>query len=70
MPDIAESVLNRLSDRVYGYPGDGIDAFPGVCEKAGPPPFVQARHEASAVFAACPPARPAEAREHRRGGRR
>ena len=74
MPDVAESVLNRLAeggaDRVYGYPGAGIDAFLGPYDKAGGPQFIQARHEEMAAFTACAHAKPAEAREHRPGAGR
>ncbi len=57
MPDVAEFVLNRLAergvDRVFGYPGDRINAFPGAHEKVDAPQFIQARHEEIAAFMAC-----------------
>ena len=57
---VADYVLKRLREwgveRIYGYPGDGINAFLGAldrAEKDGGPPFIQARHEESAAFMAC-----------------
>jgi pyruvate dehydrogenase (quinone) len=61
MPElVADYVLKRLRewgvDRIFGYPGDGINAFLGAldrAEKLGGPEFIQARHEESAAFMAC-----------------
>lgn len=57
MADVAEFVLNRLAEwgieRVYGYPGDGINAFLGAYEHVSAPRFIQARHEEMAAFMAC-----------------
>src|SRR5437667_374366 len=42
--------------RIYGYPGDGINAFLGALDRAerhGGPAFIQARHEEMAAFMAC-----------------
>jgi pyruvate dehydrogenase (quinone) len=57
---VADYVLKRLRqwgvERIYGYPGDGINAFLGAldrAEKDGGPEFIQARHEESAAFMAC-----------------
>src|SRR3954466_16084453 len=57
---VADFVLQRLREwgvqRIYGYPGDGINAFLGALDRAqeqGGPEFVQARHEESAAFMAC-----------------
>jgi pyruvate dehydrogenase (quinone) len=57
---VADYVLKRLREwgveRIYGYPGDGINAFLGAldrAERSGGPPFIQARHEESAAFMAC-----------------
>jgi len=55
---VADYVLNRLSEwgvrRVYGYPGDGINAFLGAFDRAGgEPEFIQVRHEEMAAFMAC-----------------
>jgi pyruvate dehydrogenase (quinone) len=55
---VADYVLKRLSEwgvrRVYGYPGDGINAFLGAFDRAGgDPEFIQARHEEMAAFMAC-----------------
>ena len=57
MPDVAHYILDRLRDwgveRVYGYPGDGINAFLGAYEKVDQPRFIQTRHEEMAAFMAC-----------------
>src|SRR5436190_12717257 len=55
---VADYVLKRLSEwgvrRIYGYPGDGINAFLGAFDRAGgDPEFIQARHEEMAAFMAC-----------------
>jgi pyruvate dehydrogenase (quinone) len=55
---VADYVLQRLTKwgvhRIYGYPGDGINAFLGAFDRAGgDPEFVQARHEEMAAFMAC-----------------
>src|SRR5436189_2621037 len=55
---VADFVLSRLKEwgvhRVFGYPGDGINAFLGAFDRAeGGPEFVQARHEEMAAFMAC-----------------
>jgi len=54
----AEWILTRLTEwgvhRVYGYPGDGINAFLGAFDRVkGDPFFVQTRHEEMAAFMAC-----------------
>jgi pyruvate dehydrogenase (quinone) len=58
MPDVAEWILLRLREwdvhRIYGYPGDGINAFLGALARVdGDPFFVQTRHEEMAAFMAC-----------------
>src|ERR671939_1720264 len=58
MPTVADYVLKRLTDwgvhRIYGYPGDGINAFLGAFDRAaGDPEFIQVRHEEMAAFMAC-----------------
>ena len=58
MPDVAEWILTRLREwgvhRIYGYPGDGINAFLGALERVdGDPEFIQTRHEEMAAFMAC-----------------
>src|SRR5438045_6074704 len=58
MPDTAQFILNRLTawgiDRVYGYPGDGINGLLGAFHEVGDKlEFVQTRHEEIAAFAAC-----------------
>src|SRR3954471_21206913 len=55
---VADHVLNRLTEwgvhRIYGYPGDGINAFLGAFDRAeGDPEFIQVRHEEMAAFMAC-----------------
>jgi len=40
--------------RIYGYPGDGINAFLGASEQVGDDPlFAQTPHEEMAAFMAC-----------------
>ncbi len=55
---VADYVLKRLTEwgvrRIYGYPGDGINAFLGAFDRAGgDPEFIQVRHEEMAAFMAC-----------------
>jgi pyruvate dehydrogenase (quinone) len=57
---VADYVLKRLREwgvtRIYGYPGDGINAFLGALDRAqeqGGPEFIQSRHEEMAAFMAC-----------------
>jgi pyruvate dehydrogenase (quinone) len=55
---VADFMLRRLTEwgvhRIYGYPGDGINAFLGALDRAGgDPAFVQVRHEEMAAFMAC-----------------
>jgi len=55
---VADFILKRLREwdvhRVYGYPGDGINAFLGAFDRAdGDPEFIQVRHEEMAALAAC-----------------
>src|SRR5437868_14040603 len=55
---VAAHMLNRLHewgvDRVYGYPGDGINGILGAFHEVGDQvEFVQVRHEEIAAFAAC-----------------
>jgi pyruvate dehydrogenase (quinone) len=55
---VADYVLRRLVKwgvhRIYGYPGDGINAFLGALDRAdGDPEFIQTRHEEMAAFMAC-----------------
>src|SRR3954469_13016786 len=54
---VAQFILNRLADwgveRIYGYPGDGINGLMGAFHDAGERlEFVQVRHEEIASFAA------------------
>jgi pyruvate dehydrogenase (quinone) len=55
---VADFLLERLRDwgirRVYGYPGDGINAIVGAFRRAGnDPESIQLRHEEMAAFMAC-----------------
>ncbi|MBV9212817.1 MAG: thiamine pyrophosphate-requiring protein [Actinobacteria bacterium] len=55
---VAEYILHRLHaewdvERIYGYPGDGINGFMGAFQELGnEPEFIQVRHEVIASFAA------------------
>jgi len=59
MPSVSDHLISRLrewqGDRIYGYPGDGINGIMGALRRAGDdaPAFVQARHEEMAAFMAC-----------------
>jgi pyruvate dehydrogenase (quinone) len=55
---VADFVLKRLTEwgvhRIYGYPGDGINAFLGALDRAdGNPELIQVRHEEMSAFMAC-----------------
>ncbi|GAA3071245.1 hypothetical protein GCM10010448_62570 [Streptomyces glomeratus] len=55
---VADFVLQRLTEwgveRVYGYPGDGINGPVGAFDRAeASPEFIQVRHEEMAAFMAC-----------------
>src|SRR5207249_10909859 len=55
---VADFLLERLRDwgvrRIYGYPGDGINAILGAFDRAaGDPELIQVRHEEMAAFMAC-----------------
>jgi pyruvate dehydrogenase (quinone) len=54
----ADFLLERLRewgvDKVYGFPGDGINGILGAFHRAGDKPrFIQVRHEEMAAFMAC-----------------
>src|ERR671933_2537183 len=54
----ADFLRQRLAEngvkRIYGYPGDGINAIVGALERQGDKlDFVQVRHEEQAAFMAC-----------------
>jgi pyruvate dehydrogenase (quinone) len=58
MPNTAQFMLNRLSEwgieRIYGYPGDGINGLLGAFHEVGDRiEFTQTAHEEIASFAAC-----------------
>ena len=61
---VGDHLVERLAAggvrRIYGYPGDGINAIMGALDRAGggidgqgPLEFVQVRHEEMAALAAC-----------------
>jgi pyruvate dehydrogenase (quinone) len=55
---VSDYVLERLTEwgvhRIFGYPGDGINAFLGAFDRAeGDPDFIQVRHEEMSAFMAC-----------------
>ena len=55
---VADFILARLRawgiERVYAYPGDGINGLVGAFGRAdGGPEFIQVRHEEMAAFMAC-----------------
>src|ERR671938_1154871 len=55
---VADFMLKRLREwgvhRIYGYPGDGINAILGALDAAGnDPELIQVRHEEMAAFMAC-----------------
>jgi pyruvate dehydrogenase (quinone) len=57
MPLTADFILERLREwdihRIFGYPGDGINAFLGALDRAeGNPELIQTRHEEMAAFMA------------------
>ncbi len=54
----ADFLLARLREwgihRIYGYPGDGINAILGAFNRAdSDPELIQVRHEEMAAFMAC-----------------
>jgi pyruvate dehydrogenase (quinone) len=56
--NVGDFLIERLSkwgvQRIYGYPGDGINGIMGALERAdGRIEFVQVRHEEMAAFMAC-----------------
>jgi hypothetical protein len=55
---VGEYVMRRMQEwgveRLYGYPGDGINGILAGLRKNGDKPrFIQARHEELAAFMAC-----------------
>ena len=55
---VADFLVHRLQawgvNRIYGYPGDGINGIMGALERVGDAMhFVQVRHEEMAAFMAC-----------------
>src|SRR5437867_8145938 len=54
---VGDFLIERLHEwgvqRVYGYPGDGINGIMGALERSEDVQFIQVRHEESAAFMAC-----------------
>src|SRR3954452_1192274 len=55
---VSDFLVQRLSEwginRIYGYPGDGINGIMAALRKAGDRPrFIQSRHEELSAFMAC-----------------
>jgi pyruvate dehydrogenase (quinone) len=56
---VSDHLLERLArewnvERIFGYPGDGINGIIGAFARSGPrPEFIQVRHEEMAAFMAC-----------------
>lgn len=54
---VSDFIFERLREwgieRVYGYPGDGINGIMGALARAGAPQFIQSRHEEMSAFMAC-----------------
>ena len=55
---VSDFIVKRLQEwgiqRIYGYPGDGINGLMGALRAAGDKPrFIQARHEELSAFMAC-----------------
>ena len=56
---VSDALIDRLQiwgvDRIYGYPGDGINGIMGALDRAdeGAIAFIQSRHEEAAAFMAC-----------------
>lgn len=55
---VADFTIERLKEwgveRIFGYPGDGINGLMGALNRAGDDPkLVQVRHEEMAAFMAC-----------------
>src|SRR3954464_8993365 len=54
--NVGEFILTRLNEwgveKIYGYPGDGINGLLGAFHKVEKPEFIQVRHEEIASFAA------------------
>ncbi|MBV7486121.1 thiamine pyrophosphate-requiring protein [Bordetella sp. BOR01] len=58
MQTVSDFILSRLAQwgiqRIYGYPGDGINGLMGAFGRTSEPlEFIQARHEEMAAFMAC-----------------
>ena len=56
--NVSDFLIDRLSEwgvnRIFGYPGDGINGIMGALNRAaGKLEFIQVRHEETAAFMAC-----------------
>lgn len=53
---VSDFIVERLKrwgiQRIYGYPGDGINGVIGALQRAGKIEFIQVRHEEMAAFMA------------------
>ena len=57
---VADFLLERLREwgveRIYGYPGDGINGIMGALDRAGnDPELIHVRHEEMSAFMPCTP---------------
>jgi pyruvate dehydrogenase (quinone) len=55
---VSDQLVSRLKEwgveRIFGYPGDGINGILGALQRAGDDPrFIQSRHEEMSAFMAC-----------------
>src|SRR5690349_24542279 len=55
---VSDFVVKRLREwgvqRIYGYPGDGINGLMGALQRTKDEPrFIQSRHEEMSAFMAC-----------------
>lgn len=55
--NVSDFIVQRLDEwkvnRIFGYPGDGINGILGALNRSGKIRFIQTRHEEMAAFMAC-----------------
>jgi len=55
--NVSDFIISRLADwkieKIFGYPGDGINGLLGALNRNGSVRFIQVRHEEMAAFMAC-----------------
>ena len=55
--NVSDFIIERLNnwqiERIFGYPGDGINGLLGAMNRNGSIEFIQTRHEEMAAFMAC-----------------